>query len=161
MSHVLSPRSACRRSFDAKSILHQEFAYVKLPNTEFRLVTSDLLTHKTHQNTQDCVGSSVARIGFDPAISVFEHLSTVMIRAWLSRRSADSGLGPHGQGVTWGENLCTNSIFRCIIPVVFYLQLNMGVFESKHNYLMLLSLFKLTTCFGPCTRPSSGHKIYD
>jgi len=25
---------------------------------------------------------------------------------------------------------------------------------------MLLSLFKLTTCFGLCTWPSSGHKIY-
>jgi len=43
----------------------------------------------------------------------------------------------------------TESIFRCIILVVFYLQLNRGSFESKYNYLML-SLFKLTTCFGPC-----------
>ena len=49
-------------------------------------------------------------------------------------------------------------IFRRIIPVVFYLQFNVGSFESKHNYLML-SLFKLTTCFGPCTGPSSGHNI--
>ena len=40
-------------------------------------------------------------------------------------------------------------------------QLNRGSFESKHNYLMLFSLFKLTTCFGPCTGPSSGHKIYN
>ena len=51
-------------------------------------------------------------------------------------------------------------IFRCIIPVVFYLQLNRGSFESKHNYHMLLSLFKPTTCFGPFTGQSSGHKIY-
>jgi hypothetical protein len=42
-------------------------------------------------------------------------------------------------------------IFRCIILVVFYLQLKRGFFESKHNCLMLLSLFKLTTCFGLCT----------
>ena len=42
---------------------------------------------------------------------------------------------------------------------MFFLQLSRGSFESKHNYLVLLSLFKLTTCFGPCTGPSSGHKI--
>jgi len=41
-----------------------------------------------------------------------------------------------------------------------YLRLNTGSFESKHNYLKLLSLFNLTTCFGLCTGPSSGHKIY-
>jgi len=52
-------------------------------------------------------------------------------------------------------------VFRCIIPVVFYLQINRGSFESKHKYHLLLSLFKLTTCFGPCTGPSSGHKIYN
>ena len=46
-------------------------------------------------------------------------------------------------------------------PRCVYLQLSGGSFESKHNYLMLLSLFKLTTCFGPCTGPSSGHKIYN
>jgi len=132
---------------------------MKLPNTEFRLVTSDLPTHKTHQNTEDCVGASVSRVGFDPAISVFEHSHAVMLRVWFSRRAADSGLGPHGQGVTWGENLCTNSVFRFIIPFVFYLQLNRDSFESKHNYLMLLYSVKLT-CFGPCTGPSSGHKIY-
>ena len=40
-------------------------------------------------------------------------------------------------------------------------QQNISSFESKHNYLMLLSSFKLATCFGPCTDPSSGHKIYD
>jgi len=39
-------------------------------------------------------------------------------------------------------------------------QLNRGSFESKHNYLILLSLFQLTTCFGLCTGPSSGHKIW-
>ena len=39
--------------------------------------------------------------------------------------------------------------------------LNMGSFESKHNYFMLLTLFKLTTCFDSCTGPSSGHKIYN
>ena len=50
-------------------------------------------------------------------------------------------------------------IFRRIIPVLFYVQLNSGSFESKHNYLMLLSSFKLTTCFGPCNGPSSGHNI--
>ena len=53
------------------------------------------------------------------------------------------------------------AIFRYVIPVVFYLQLNRRSFESKHNYLMLLSSFKLTTCFGPCTGLSSGHKIYN
>jgi len=42
---------------------------------------------------------------------------------------------------------------------VFYLQLNRGSFESKHSCLMLLSLFKLTTCFRLCTGPSSGRKI--
>jgi len=52
-------------------------------------------------------------------------------------------------------------IFRCIIPVVFYSQLNRGSFESKHNYIMLLYLFKLTTCFGLCTGSSSGHKIFN
>jgi len=35
-------------------------------------------------------------------------------------------------------------------------ELNKGPFESNNNYLMLLSLFKLTTCFGLCTAPSSG-----
>jgi len=44
--------------------------------------------------------------------------------------------------------LAKGIVFRCIITVVFYLQLNSRSFESKHNYLMLLSLFKLTTCFG-------------
>ena len=34
-------------------------------------------------------------------------------------------------------------------------QLNRGSFESKQNCLILLSLFKLTTCFGLCTGPSS------
>ena len=29
----------------------------------------------------------------------------------------------------------------------------MGSFESKHNYIMLLSLFKLSTCFGPLHWP--------
>jgi len=33
-------------------------------------------------------------------------------------------------------------------------------FESKHTHLMSLSLLKLMTCFGPCTGPYSGHKIY-
>jgi len=51
------------------------------------------------------------------------------------------------------------SLVRCITPFVFYLQLNRISFKSKHNYLMSLSLFKLTTCFGHCTGPSSGHKI--
>jgi len=51
-------------------------------------------------------------------------------------------------------------IFRCIIPAVFYLQLKVGSFESKHNYLMS-SLFKLITCFGLCTGPSSGHEMYN
>ena len=41
------------------------------------------------------------------------------------------------------------------------IQLNRGSFESKYNYLILLSLFKPTTCFGLCTGPSSGHKIYN
>ena len=116
MSHILSPHSACR-SFDAKSVLHQESAYMKLPNTEFRLATSELPTHKTHLNTEDCVGASVARVGFDPSISVSEHSNAVMLRVWLSRRAADSGLGPHGQVVNWGENLCTISVFRCVIPL--------------------------------------------
>jgi len=31
-----------------------------------------------------------------------------------------------------------DSIFRCIMPTVFYLQLNRGSFVSKHNYLMLV-----------------------
>ena len=33
--------------------------------------------------------------------------------------------------------------------------------ESKHNYttkFVRCSYLKLTTCFGPCCRPSSGHK---
>ena len=34
-------------------------------------------------------------------------------------------------------------------------QLNKGPFESKHNCLLLLSLFRLTTCFGPHTGPPS------
>jgi len=46
------------------------------------------------------------------------------------------------------------SVFRSLILLAFYLQLNRGVFESKHNYLLLLSLFKLTTCFGLSTGPS-------
>ena len=50
--------------------------------------------------------------------------------------------------------------FRCIIPVVSYLQLNSGSFESKQNYLTLLSLFELMSCFVLRTGPSSGHKIY-
>jgi len=37
----------------------------------------------------------------------------------------------------------------------------MDSFESKHNYLMLLSLFKLMKLFGSCTGPSSGHKVYN
>jgi len=41
--------------------------------------------------------------------------------------------------------------------IVFTLSQN----TSKYNYLMLLYFFKLTTCFGPCTGPSSGHKIYN
>jgi len=40
-------------------------------------------------------------------------------------------------------------------------QLNRVPFESKHDYLMLLSLFKLTTSFDLCTGPTSGHKIYN
>jgi len=55
----------------------------------------------------------------------------------------------------------TSVTFRCIIPVVFHLQLNNGSFESKHNCLMFLSPFKLTTCFGYCAAPSSVHKIYN
>ena len=57
----------------------------------------------------------------------------------------------------WSRNL-TQEAFGA--TAVFYLQLNRGSFESKHNYLTL-SLFKLTTCFGLCTGPSSGHKIYN
>jgi len=57
--------------------------------------------------------------------------------------------------------MCTTSIFRCFIPVVFYLQLNRGSFESKYKDLKLFSLFKLTTCFCVFTGPSSGHKIYN
>ena len=38
--------------------------------------------------------------------------------------------------------------------------LNRGSIELEHNYLMLLPLFKLTTCFGLFIGPSSGHKIY-
>ena len=53
-----------------------------------------------------------------------------------------------------------SGIITPIGVTTIYLQLNRGSFESKHNYLMLLSLFQLTTCFGLCTRPSSGHKIY-
>ena len=34
-----------------------------------------------------------------------------------------------------------------------------GGFWSRHNCLMLLTLFKLTTFFGLCTGPSSGHKM--
>ena len=59
------------------------------------------------------------------------------------------------------NNHTTGTSFRCIIPVVLYLQLKSGSFETKHNCLMILSLFKPTTCFGPCTGPSSGHKIYN
>jgi len=36
-----------------------------------------------------------------------------------------------------------------------------GSFQFKHNYLILLPLFKLTACFGLCIRPSSGRKIYN
>ena len=59
------------------------------------------------------------------------------------------------------NNHTTGTSFRCIIPVVLYLQLKRSSFESKHGYLKLLSLFKLTTCFGRRTGPSSGHKIYN
>jgi len=38
-------------------------------------------------------------------------------------------------------------------------QLKKASLESKQNYPVLLSLFKLKTSFGPCTGPSSGHKI--
>jgi len=34
----------------------------------------------------------------------------------------------------WEKNLL--SFFRCVIPVVFYLQLNRGSFASKHKYLI-------------------------
>ena len=36
-----------------------------------------------------------------------------------------------------------------------YVQLN-RVLLSQNTTIFLLSLFKLTTCFGPCTGPSSG-----
>ena len=36
-----------------------------------------------------------------------------------------------------------------------------GVGKSKHNCLyVVIFIIKLTTCFGPCAGPSSGHKIY-
>jgi len=53
------------------------------------------------------------------------------------------------------------SVFRRVVPVLFYLQLNRGSFESKHNCLILLSLFQLTPRFGLCTGSSSGHKTYN
>jgi hypothetical protein len=62
--------------------------------------------------------------------------------------------------VLW-TSIDKSAVFKCIIPFVFYLQLNRGYFESKYNYLMSLSLFKFKTCFGPCTGTSSGHKIYN
>jgi len=54
--------------------------------------------------------------------------------------------------------LC-NTVFMCVIPVVFYLQLNGGSFESKHSCFMFLSLFKLTTCFGLCNYISCDLKM--
>ena len=41
--------------------------------------------------------------------------------------------------------------------------LNWGSCESKQNCFVLLYSFKLKTytCFGPCTGPPSGHKIYN
>jgi len=64
------------------------------------------------------------------------------------------------QNYIYKEINIVTQLFRFIIPILLYLQLNRGSFESKHNHIMLLPLFKLTTCFGPCTGPSSGHKIY-
>ena len=33
--------------------------------------------------------------------------------------------------------------------------------NSKHNRLyFVFFIIRLTTCFGPCAGPSSGHKIY-
>jgi len=34
-----------------------------------------------------------------------------------------------------------NIVFRCIIPIVFYLQLNRGSLESKHNSLVSVLVF--------------------
>jgi hypothetical protein len=36
---------------------------------------------------------------------------------------------------------------------------NSGVAKSKHNYDAVVSFIKQTTCFGPCTGPSSGLNV--
>jgi hypothetical protein len=34
--------------------------------------------------------------------------------------------------------------------------------KSKHKFLYVVNfIIRLTTCFGPCAGPSSGHKIYE
>jgi hypothetical protein len=64
---------------------------------------------------------------------------------------------------TWSPcpYVCTPEGSLQIIKKSFVLYNWKGSFESKHKYLMLLSLFKLTTRFGLCTGPSSVHKIYN
>ena len=45
------------------------------------------------------------------------------------------------------------------VQKIFLLNKQIGIFKLKHNNLMFLSLFELTTRFGLCTGSSSGHKI--
>ena len=59
-----------------------------------------------------------------------------------------------------GRDIINKSI-KCNDKTGQLQQLKRSSFESKHNYLMLLCLFKLTTCFGPRTGPSSRHTIYN
>jgi hypothetical protein len=50
--------------------------------------------------------------------------------------------------------------FRCTIPVVFWYTARYELQVSHNTTQFFVVLFKLTTCFGLCFRPSSGNKIY-
>ena len=62
------------------------------------------------------------------------------------------------------EYVCkfTVNFLRCVFPVVFvYVKEGRKLSKSKHNCLyFVFFIIGLTTCFGPCAGPSSGHKIY-
>jgi len=54
----------------------------------------------------------------------------------------------------------TVTIFRCVFPVVFINTTRRGFLISQNTTKFARCYyFKLTTCFGPCSGPSSGHKV--
>jgi hypothetical protein len=57
------------------------------------------------------------------------------------------------------EEISSFVFFRCAIHVVFiYTNEYACLCKSQHNLVFCCFLFKLTTCFGLCFRPFSGHK---